>query len=88
MEAHHGPGPELAHSPWKSDFERLTREQRESCDNCYQEKNDAFHKARLNVKNLAVWKGQRYRQDYLATIVVVDESVGEGPGLPGGERYE
>ena len=67
---------ELAHSPWKTDFDRMTPEQRQAWDNAYQPKNDAFHKAGLSGKALDIWKGQRYLQDYLATIVAVDESVG------------
>ncbi|WP_330442693.1 sulfatase family protein [Flavobacterium sp. C4GT6] len=69
--------PELAHNPWKTDFDRMTPEQRKIWDNAYQAKNDAFHKANLHGKELAKYKYQRYVQDYLATIASVDEGVGK-----------
>ncbi|HMB61836.1 MAG TPA: sulfatase [Eudoraea sp.] len=68
---------ELDHNPWKTDFERMTAEQRNAWDNAYQQKNDAFHKANLRGKELDSWKGQRYLQDYLATIAAVDEGIGK-----------
>ena len=68
--------PELAWNPWKTDFERMTPEQRAAWDKAYQAKNDAFHDANLSGKALAKWKGQRYLQEYLATIASVDEGVG------------
>lgn len=68
---------ELAHNPWKTDFDRMTTEQRAIWDKAYQPKNDAFHDANLSGKALAEWKGQRYLQDYLATIAAVDEGVGK-----------
>jgi arylsulfatase A-like enzyme len=67
---------ELAHSPWKTDFERMTPEQRKAWDDAYRLRNDSFHKAGLTGKDLAIWKGQRYLQDYMATITAVDEGVG------------
>ncbi|MDX1328393.1 MAG: sulfatase-like hydrolase/transferase, partial [Arenibacter sp.] len=68
---------ELAHNPWKTDFERMSPEQRSAWDAGYLPKNNAFHKAKLKGKELAKWKGQRYLQDYMATIASVDEGVGE-----------
>lgn len=67
---------QLANNPWKTDFERMTPEQRKTWDEAYQPKNDAMHKADLSGRELAIWKGQRYLQDYLATIAAVDEGVG------------
>jgi uncharacterized sulfatase len=67
---------QLAHNPWKSDFDRMTPEQRAVWDNAYQPKNDAMHDQNLTGKALAEWKGQRYLQEYLATIASVDEGVG------------
>lgn len=69
--------PELAWNPWKTDFERMTPAQRAAWDKAYQPKNDAFHDANLSGKELAEWKGQRYLQEYLATIASVDEGVGK-----------
>ncbi len=67
---------ELDHNPWKTDFERMTPEQRSMWNIAYQSKNNAFHQANLSGKDLDLWKLQRYLQDYLATIASVDESVG------------
>lgn len=67
----------LAHNPWKTDFERMTPEQRLKWDQAYLPKNNVFHKADLEGKALAEWKGQRYLQDYLATVAALDEGVGE-----------
>lgn len=69
--------PELAWNPWKTDFERMTPEQRAAWDKAYQPKNDAFHDANLSGKALAEWKGQRYLQEYLSTIASVDEGIGK-----------
>lgn len=68
---------ELAHNPWTTDFDRMTTSQRAIWDKAYQPKNDAFHEAKLSGKELAKWKGQRYLQEYLATIAAVDEGVGK-----------
>lgn len=68
---------ELAHNPWKTDFDRMTKEQRATWDKAYGPKNDAMHDANYNEKELALWKAQRYFQDYLATIASVDEGVGK-----------
>ena len=67
----------LRHNPWTSDFDRMTKEQRETWNRAYRGKNDAFHDANLSGKALDEWKGQRYLQDYLATIASVDEGVGK-----------
>lgn len=69
--------PELDINPWTTDFDRMTKEQREIWDKAYQPKNDAFHDANLTGKALDEWKYQRYMQDYLATIASVDEGVGK-----------
>ncbi|WP_209404849.1 sulfatase [Pseudozobellia sp. WGM2] len=68
---------ELAHNPWTTDFERMSKEQRNEWDAAYLPKNNAFHKSDIQGKALAEWKGQRYLQDYMATIAAVDEGVGE-----------
>jgi len=67
---------ELAHNPWKTDFERMTVEQRKQWNEAYLPKNNALHKANLTGKDLAKWKGQRYLQEYLGTIAAVDEGIG------------
>lgn len=68
---------ELLNNPWTTDFDRMTPNQREIWDGAYLKKNNAFHKAKLSGKELAIWKGQRYIQDYMATIAAVDEGVGK-----------
>lgn len=68
---------ELAHDPWKNDFDRMTQEQRRQWDEAYLPKNDAMHKANISGEELAKWKGQRYLQEYLATVAAVDEGVGQ-----------
>ncbi|WP_027124913.1 sulfatase family protein [Gelidibacter mesophilus] len=68
---------ELAHNPWKTDFDRMTTAQRATWDQAYRPKNDAMHDAHYNEKKLDMWKAQRYLQDYLATIASVDEGVGK-----------
>ncbi len=67
----------LAHNPWPTDFDRMTPQQRKAWDKAYLPKNNAMHSANLSGEELAVWKGQRYLQDYLATIAAVDEGIGE-----------
>ncbi len=67
---------ELAHNPWKTDFERMTTSQRAKWDLAYQPENDAYHNTKPEGKDLQVWKGQRYLRDYLASIAAVDEGVG------------
>jgi arylsulfatase A-like enzyme len=69
--------PELAWNPWANDFDRMTPEQRKEWDKAYQAKNDAFHDANLSGRVLAEYKGQRFLQEYLATIASVDEGVGK-----------
>lgn len=69
--------PKLAHDPWPTDFERMTKEQRAVWDSAYQPKNDAFHRANLHGKDLDLWKGQRYLRDYMATVASMDEGIGE-----------
>ncbi|MEW2921670.1 sulfatase [Muricauda sp. ANG21] len=67
----------LAHNPWTTDFDRMTPEQRKVWDEAYLDKNNAFWEANLHGKELAEWKGQRYLQEYLATVKAVDEGIGK-----------
>ncbi|MDT0643077.1 sulfatase [Zunongwangia sp. F363] len=69
--------PELAHDPWHNEFSRMTAEQRAAWDSAYQPKNDAMHKANLKGRALDEWMGQRFLQEYLATVKAVDDGVGK-----------
>ncbi|AMO58357.1 sulfatase [Endozoicomonas montiporae] len=64
---------------WPHLLQRMTPEQRAQWDAAYQERNDAMNANETNWSDevMAIWKYQRYLQDYLATIKSVDESVGE-----------
>lgn len=68
---------QLLNNPWTTDFDRMTLKQRDAWEAAYLGKNNDFHKAHLTGKDLAIWKGQRYLQDYMATIAAVDEGVGK-----------
>ena len=68
---------ELRYDPWKQAFGRLTSEQRKAWDSAYQAANDAVNAAKLSDREMALWKYQRYIQQYLATIASVDDSVGQ-----------
>ncbi|MEA3478709.1 MAG: sulfatase [Bacteroidota bacterium] len=72
-----GPGSEqVINDGWLGEFKRMNEKQRQSWNEAYRKKNDAFHEAELKGEALAKWKYQRYMQDYLSTIAAVDESVG------------
>jgi arylsulfatase A-like enzyme len=58
-------------------IDRLNEKQRQVWDASYMKKNNDFHQKKPKGKELALWKYNRYMQDYLATIESVDESVGE-----------
>ncbi|MGL6260956.1 sulfatase family protein [Vibrio sp. WXL210] len=64
---------------WPHLLERLTKEQRKEWDEAYRARNDYMNanEADWSEREMAEWKYQRYMQDYLATIVAVDESVGQ-----------
>ncbi|MBR8534489.1 sulfatase [Carboxylicivirga sediminis] len=64
------------YDPWPHLFNRATDEQKEKFWEAYRPVNDAFHQMNLNDKELALWKYQRYLQDYMGTIAAVDENVG------------
>ncbi|MCW8863669.1 MAG: sulfatase [Colwellia sp.] len=68
---------ELRYDRWPDHFARLTKEQRATWDAAYKKRNDDMNNANFDEKEMALWKYQRYMQDYLATISAVDESIGE-----------
>lgn len=55
---------------------RLNNVQLAAWVEAYEKKNQLFKDKNLTGKELALWKLQRYLQDYLATVASVDESVG------------
>ncbi|HEX5788697.1 MAG TPA: sulfatase [Woeseiaceae bacterium] len=67
---------ELRYDRWPDHFGRMTDAQRAEWDAAYKARNDAMNAADLNVRDMALWKYQRYLQDYLATVAAVDDSVG------------
>jgi len=62
---------------WEDILARLTPEQRKAWDEHYRAIGEAFRRNRPQGKDLALWKFQRYMQDYLACVLSVDESVGK-----------
>lgn len=64
---------------WPHLLARLTPEQRAEWDAAYQKRNDDMNanEDKWTEEEIAIWKYQRYMQDYLATIRSVDDSVGE-----------
>ncbi|MDD3870765.1 MAG: sulfatase [Bacteroidales bacterium] len=61
---------------WDSELKRMTPEQRAAWESYYQPLSDRFYAAALTGSELALWKLQRYLEDYLAVIQSVDDQVG------------
>lgn len=61
---------------WQSIYNRLTPEEKKQWEQAYKPSNDAFYKANLSGKELAIWKYQRYMRDYLRCVQSVDDNVG------------
>lgn len=68
--------PELRYNRWPGAFDRMTPEQRAEWDRLHQADNDAMNRANLSGRELALWKYQRYMQEYAGTLAAVDEGVG------------
>ena len=62
---------------FQNQYNRMNAEQRSAWDAYYDPIIDAFKKSDLKGKDLALWKFNRYMQDYLRTIQSVDDGVGE-----------
>ena len=62
---------------FQNQYNRMNEEQRSAWDAYYDPIIDAFKKSDLEGKELALWKFNRYMQDYLRTIQSVDDGVGE-----------
>jgi arylsulfatase A-like enzyme len=61
---------------WEGGLKRMTPEQRAEWDQYYQTITDDFYSKNLTGEALALWKYQRYMEDYLAVIQSVDDEVG------------
>lgn len=61
---------------WEGGMKRMNPEQRASWDQYYKEITDDFYSKKLSGEALALWKYQRYMEDYLAVIQSVDDQVG------------
>ncbi len=68
---------ELRYNRWPAAFDRMTPDQRKPFMAALQKSNDAMNAKKMTQREMAVWKYQRYLQQYLATLVSVDESVGK-----------
>lgn len=67
---------ELRYNRWPGAFDRMTHTQQAAWDALMQADNDRMNAANLSGHDLAIWKYQRYMQQYLGTIAAVDEGVG------------
>lgn len=67
----------LLYDPWPHAFlETMTPAEQERLFAAYRDRNNDFYTTERTEKEKAIWKFQRYMQDYLATVKSVDESVG------------
>lgn len=62
---------------FEGELERFTLEQKNAWLAAYTPKNEAMRAQKLEGKELALWKFNRYIKDYLRTIQSVDDGVGE-----------
>ena len=70
---------DLRFDPWPHAWiDRLTEKETERFWDAYRDKADSYFQLdTTNEKSVALWKYQRYMEDYMATIKSVDESVGK-----------
>ncbi|MCU7548837.1 sulfatase [Chitinophagaceae bacterium LB-8] len=61
---------------WQGIYNRLTPEEKKKWEAAYGPSIEAFNKANLSGKDLAIWKYQRYMKDYLRCVQSVDDNVG------------
>ena len=74
-----GSGGNAAHDPqkaWAINYGRLTEQQKQAWDAYYKPISDDFYARNLQGNELQEWLYQRYMQDYLGSIVSVDENIG------------
>ena len=58
-------------------LERLSPEERMQWDSAYAKEEDEFNRVKASEADYDKWKFRRYMEDYLSSIVSVDESVGQ-----------
>lgn len=63
-------------SAWHNIFNRMTPTEKEAYIKAYKPGIDAFKNANLSGEQLAIWKYQRYMQDYMRCVQSVDDNVG------------
>ena len=61
-------------SAWQN-MKRMTPQQLKAWRDHYRPRDEAFHKAKLQGKDLIRWKFQRYAKNYLRCVKGVDESI-------------
>ena len=61
---------------WTNSYNRLTDAQKEVWNAHYDPIRKAFREANLSGNELLEWKYQRYMEDYLGSILSVDENIG------------
>ena len=67
---------QLRYDPWPDDVARMTDAQHDAFFGALQPENDAMNAAEMSEREMALWKYQRYMDQYLGTVAAVDESVG------------
>jgi arylsulfatase A-like enzyme len=61
---------------WQANYNRMTDTQKLAWDAHYDPIRKAFREANLSGNELIEWKYQRYMEDYLGSVVSVDENIG------------
>ena len=61
---------------WNTVYKRMNDFQKAKWDSAYSAKNMQFLNSNLTKEEIAIWKYQRYMQDYMACIASVDENIG------------
>jgi arylsulfatase A-like enzyme len=61
---------------WATAYERLSEEQRRAWDAYYDPINEAFRETAPEGEALLEWKYRRYMEDYLGSVVALDENIG------------
>jgi arylsulfatase A-like enzyme len=67
----------LRYNRWPGSFNRMTPGQRSEWDRLHQADNDKMNAAKMSPREMALWKYQRYMDEYLGTVAAVDEGVGK-----------